>query len=190
MESLINALREPWPWYLTGPLVGLMIPLLLITCNRQFGISSSLRHVCAALLPTKAAYFHYEWKKDVWNLVIALGVMIGGFIAAHYFMPAEPVQVNPATAAHLRSLNIRDLTHLQPADLYSWHALMTVRGIIIILGGGFLVGFGTRYGNGCTSGHGLMGLSLESKASLAAVIAFYAGGIFAANVLLPFILRM
>lgn len=50
---------------------------------------------------------------------------------------------------------------------------------------GFLVGFGARQGNGCTSGHGVCGLGRRSRRSLAAVVVFMATGMFAAQVLRP-----
>ena len=45
-----------------------------------------------------------------------------------------------------------------------------------VVAGGLLVGFGTRRGSGCTSGHGICGLSRLSKRSLVAVLAFMAAG--------------
>lgn len=49
--------------------------------------------------------------------------------------------------------------------------------------GGFLVGFGTRLGSGCTSGHGISGIASLSKTSLYAVITFIIFGIITANLL-------
>ena len=49
-------------------------------------------------------------------------------------------------------------------------------GTVTLIAAGLLVGFGTRYGSGCTSGHGVCGLSRLSPRSLAATLAFMAAG--------------
>lgn len=59
---MLEFLRQPWPWYIAGPLIGLMVPLLLIIGNKSFGISSSLRHICAACLPAKVPSLHMNGK--------------------------------------------------------------------------------------------------------------------------------
>jgi len=75
---------EEWPWYVAGPLIGLFVPALLITGNKVFGISSNLRHLCSAIVPTRVEFFRYDWKKaGLWNLVFLGGVLIGGFLASH-----------------------------------------------------------------------------------------------------------
>jgi uncharacterized membrane protein YedE/YeeE len=65
-----------------------------------------------------------------------------------------------------------------------------LRGFVLIVVGGFLVGFGTRYGGGCTSGHAIMGLSNLQWPSLVATISFMAGGFIVSNFLLPIILKL
>jgi uncharacterized membrane protein YedE/YeeE len=60
----------------------------------------------------------------------------------------------------------------------------------MIVVGGFLVGFGTRYAGGCTSGHAIMGLSNLQWPSLVATISFMVGGFIMANLILPFILKL
>jgi uncharacterized membrane protein YedE/YeeE len=47
----------------------------------------------------------------------------------------------------------------------------------LILGGGFLVGFGTRLGSGCTSGHGICGMALLSRRSIFATLTFMSSGL-------------
>jgi uncharacterized membrane protein YedE/YeeE len=187
---MLDWLRQPWPWYVSGPLIGLMVPLLLIAGNKSFGISSSLRHICAACLPANISFFQYDWKKEAWNLFFAGGIVLGGVIAATFLFPHQPVQVNPRLATELASYGINNHDNLVPADLFTWSSLLTARGIVMTVIGGFLVGFGTRYAGGCTSGHSIMGLSTLQFPSLVATACFMIGGILVANFLLPFILNL
>jgi len=187
---MLEFLRQPWPWYVAGPLIGLMVPVLLIIGNKSFGISSSLRHICAACLPAKVPFFKYEWKNEVWNLFLVAGILLGGIIAGQWLLSPEPVQVSPALANELAGYGIRNYQHMVPAELFNWNTLFTAKGMILMLGGGFLVGFGTRYAGGCTSGHSIMGLSTLQFPSLVATICFMAGGFFVANLVLPFILKL
>lgn len=187
---MIELISKPWPWYVAGPLIGLMVPLLLILGNRHFGISSNLRHICAACFPSKIPFFDYQWKKEIWNLVFIGGVLIGGIITAIFLMNDEPVVVDPKLANELSAYGITDYSNLVPVQLFNFESLLTVRGLIMMIGGGFLVGFGTRYAGGCTSGHSIMGLSDLQLPSLIATCCFMAGGIIMANFILPFILNL
>ncbi len=186
---MLEFLRQPWPWYVAGPLIGLMVPVLLIIGNKSFGISSSLRHICAACLPSKVPFFNYEWKNEVWNLFLVAGILLGGIIAGQFLLSPEPVQVSPKLVAELSSYGISNYNNLVPAELFNWPSLLTAKGLILMVGGGFLVGFGTRYAGGCTSGHSIMGLSTLQLPSLVATICFMAGGFIVANLVLPFILK-
>src|ERR1700745_3426791 len=98
MSELI---KQPWPWYVTGLLIGLVVPLLLILGNKRFGISSTLRHVCAACIPGNIHFFKYDWKKELWNLFFVASIVIGCFIATEYLSSPEPIKVNPALIAEL-----------------------------------------------------------------------------------------
>ncbi len=187
---MLELLKQPWAWYVAGPLIGLMVPVLLIAGNKTFGISSSLRHICAACIPAKIPFFSYEWKKEAWNLVLVTGVLIGGFIAAALLPDSQPVQVNPNLVNELSDYGITDYQSLVPAQLFNFPALFTLKGFIMIVGGGFLVGFGTRYAGGCTSGHAIMGLSNLQLPSLIATVCFMIGGFIMANLILPFILNL
>ena len=187
---LINALSAPWPWYVAGPLIGLTVPLLLLLGNRHFGISSSLRHICAACLPAKIPFFSYNWKKESWNLFFVAGILLGGTIAAFHLTDPLPVVIHPQLAAELQGYGVTDHHALLPVQLFNWPALLTVRGFILMVVGGFLVGFGTRYAGGCTSGHAIMGLSNLQWPSLVATCCFMAGGFIMANLILPFILHL
>jgi len=181
-------LTTEWPWYVAGPLIGLFVPALLITGNKVFGISSNLRHLCAAIVPGKVEYFHYDWKKTgLWNLVFLAGVLIGGFLAFHSGA-AHDVAVSAATRNSLLGLGIHDFHGVAPRELFTWRTLLTLRGFLSGVVGGFLVGFGTAYAGGCTSGHAISGLANFELPSLIAVIGFFAGGLAATYFILPFVL--
>ena len=187
---MIEFLTHPWPWYVSGPLIGLMVPLLLISGNKSFGISANLRHICAACFPGNVRFFKYNWKKEIWNLFFVAGILIGGFIAARFFADLNGVSVNAALLSELKSYNITDTSKLLPSEIFSWPGLLSLRGFILLVIGGFLVGFGTRYAGGCTSGHAIMGLSNLQWPSLIATISFMAGGFIMANLILPYILSL
>ena len=183
-------LQQPWPWYIAGPLIGLCVPILLISGNKTLGVSSSLRHICAACLPSKLPFFQYDWKKEAWNLFFVAGIAAGAFIVALFFSNPLPVAINPALAAELSGYGITDQSALLPQQLFNWQNLLTIKGLFFMVFGGLLVGFGTRYAGGCTSGHSIMGLSNLQLPSLIATISFMAGGFIMANLILPYILAL
>lgn len=187
---MFEFLKQPWPWYISGPLIGLMVPGLLLVGNKSFGISSSLRHICAACIPAKIPFFKYDWKKEIWNLFFVSGILIGGIIVALWLQNPEPVSVNPKLMAELQQYGINDYNGLVPADLFNWNDLLSAKGFILVVAGGFMVGFGTRYAGGCTSGHAIMGLSTLQLPSLVATVSFMAGGFIVANLILPIILKL
>ncbi len=187
---MIDLMTKPWPWYIAGPLIGLTVPALLIMGNKSFGISSSLRHICAACLPARIPFFQYSWKKEIWNLFFVSGILVGGFIAGRFLSAPGNIGINPTLAGELARYGITDYSNLVPADLLSWDTLFTLKGFIMMVAGGFLVGFGARYAGGCTSGHAIMGLSSLQVPSLVATISFMIGGIIMANFILPHILSL
>jgi uncharacterized protein len=187
---MMEFLEKPWPWYIAGPLIGLIVPLLLIMGNKSFGISSSLRHICAACVPAKIPFFQYDWKKEIWNLFFVGGILIGGIITATYLQDPGVVRINSRLMIELNQYGVTNFDGLVPSDLFNWPALLTAKGFILMVVGGFLVGFGTRYAGGCTSGHAIMGLSNLQWPSLVATICFMLGGIIVANLLMPFVLRL
>jgi uncharacterized membrane protein YedE/YeeE len=182
--------REPWPWYVAGPLIGLLVPLLLMLGGKPFAISANLRHMCAATVPAGLPFFKYDWKRDGgWNLLFALGILLGGFVAARWLMPdGYTVAIADATRADLLALGLHDLSGVVPPELFSWESLSTGRGWITLIVGGFLVGFGARWAGGCTSGHAISGLAALQLPSLLAVLGFFAGGLLMTHLLLPLIL--
>jgi uncharacterized membrane protein YedE/YeeE len=187
---MLDWLKQPWPWYVAGPLIGLTVPTLLLIGNKRFGISSSLRHICAACLPAKIPYFQYDWKKEVWNLFFVLGIFLGGVIAIQLLANPNPFQVSPALAAELKTYGISNFDSLIPTEIFNWSTLLQPKGLILMVLGGFLVGFGTRYAGGCTSGHAITGLSNLQWPSLVATISFMVGGFIMANLVLPLILSL
>lgn len=187
---MLDIIKEPWSWYIAGPLIGLTVPALLILGNKSFGISSSLRHICAACIPANVSFFKYDWKKESWNLFFVLGIFFGGMIAAHLLMIPGEITVNPNLKAELATYGITDYSNLVPTQLMNFESLLTLKGFILMVVGGFLVGFGTRYAGGCTSGHAIMGLSNLQWPSLVATICFMVGGFLMANVILPIILSL
>lgn len=187
---MLEILKQPWPWYVAGPLIGLTVPILLIIGNKSFGISSSLRHVCASCMPANIPFFKYDWKKEIWNLFFVFGIFLGGIITFMFLTNPNPIEVNPALAAELASYGITNYDNLVPLDIMNWESLFSLKGFIIMVVGGFLVGFGTRYAGGCTSGHSIMGLSNLQIPSLIATISFMVGGFLMANSILPHILSL
>lgn len=190
MDTIATAVFvwDPWPWYVAGPAIGLFAPALLLVGNALFGVSSSLRHVCAAIAPGKVEYLHYDWKKSgLWNLLFVLGVFLGGFLVAHWG-GVHNVVISEATRQDLAKLGIHDFSGLVPRELFNWSALLTSRGFVLVIVGGFLVGFGTAYAGGCTSGHAISGLANLQLPSLIAVIGFFAGGLIATHFILPWLL--
>ena len=183
-------ITQPWPWYVAGPLIGLTVPALLILGNKTFGISSSLRHVCAAYIPAEIPFFKYNWKKEVWNLLFVLGVLIGGFIATNFLANPETIVISEATQNDLKALGVTDFTSLLPSDIFSWENLFTAKGLLFFVIGGFMVGFGTRYAGGCTSGHAIMGISSLQWPSLLATSFFMIGGFLMTHVLLEPLMKL
>ena len=185
----MNFLVEPWPWYVAGPLIGLIVPTLLMLGGKPFGISANLRHMCAAVLPGDLHFFRYDWRKEGgWNLLFALGILIGGFVGSRWLLPdSYTVAIADSTRRDLLALGLQDLSGLMPAELFSWDALATRRGLLVVIAGGFLVGFGARWAGGCTSGHAISGLATMQLPSLIAVAGFFAGGLLMTHLLLPLI---
>ena len=187
--SFIDVLQKPWPWWIAGPLIGLMVPALLLLDNKQFGISSTLRDFCAFVRPGKYEYFQYNLKDNVWRNILVLGVLIGGIIAARITPDPHQIDISLNTINDLKQLGITDFTGFVPNELFNWPGVFTLNGLVFVILGGFLIGFGTRWADGCTAGHAITGLSLLSPASLIAVIGFFVGGLVATHFIFPLILK-
>ena len=138
-----------------------------------------------------ADFFRFEWKNEICNIALAVGALIGGMIASTFLANPEPIAVAATTTADLAQMGIStDFQQLAPPEIFSWEGLLSLRGFLMVVVGGFLVGFGTRYAGGCTSGHAISGLSNLQLPSLIAVIGFFIGGLTATYLLLPFILTL
>ena len=190
MKEILSTLQQPWPWYIAGPLIGLTVPALLILGNKSFGVSSSLRHICASCFPANIKFFKYDWKKESWNLFFVTGILLGGVLAASFLGSGEPVEIHENLRSELAGYGIADVSSLVPADIFNFENLFTLQGFFLMVVGGFLVGFGTRYAGGCTSGHAIMGLSNLQLPSLIATCCFMVGGFIMANLILPYILSL
>ncbi len=181
-------ISQPWPWWVAGPMIALIMFILLFF-GKEFGISANLRVMCAADGAGRFAdFFNFDWQSQGWNLMVALGAMFGGYIASHYFLGSSDVaHVSAATVESLKELGFnyeKGEVPLVP-EFYRWESLFTLRGLIIIVGGGFLVGFGARYAGGCTSGHAISGLSALQLPSLIAVVGFFIGGLVMTHLVFP-----
>jgi uncharacterized membrane protein YedE/YeeE len=186
MKDLI---LSPWPWYVAGPLITLsMVSLLLL--GKRFGLSSNFKTLCAIAGAGKVSdFFRFDWKKDIWNLAVVLGSMIGGYVAYNYLGAEQGVKLSESTQEFLQSKGIRSAGFTyQPDELFSVAALQNGLSWTFLLLGGFLVGFGTRYAGGCTSGHAISGLSNLQLPSLIAVVGFFIGGLTFTWLILPNIL--
>ena len=182
---LIEIIKEPWPWYIAGPLIGLFVPALLLFDNKKFGVSSTFRDFCAYVVPGPVEYFRYNLKEHRWRNLFVAGVLIGGFISAFFLSDPGNIKISSKTMRDLNELGITDFSGLAPGQIFSWSGLGSIHGVVFIIVGGFLVGFGTRYADGCTSGHAITGLSLFSRASFIAVLGFFAGGLISVNLIFP-----
>ena len=188
--SIIEIIKQPWPWYVAGPFIGLIAPVLLLIGNKSFGVSSSLRHTCAILIPSNIAFFKYNWKREMWNMVFVLGILLGGIIATSFLANPNPIIINPNLSIDLFNHDIKLIDGLLPTQLFSWDSLFTLRGFIMIVVGGFLVGFGVSYAGGCTTGHAILGNSNLQWPSLVATCCFMIGGFIVVNFIMPYILSL
>ncbi|MBT8229989.1 MAG: YeeE/YedE family protein [Bacteroidia bacterium] len=181
-------ISQPWPWYVAGPLIALVLFLMLIF-GRNFGVSSNLRTACSMAGAGKFSdFFQIDVKDQVWNLTFVLGAIIGGFIAANYLTSSEEVMLNPSTIENLHSIGITSAANQYlPLEIFGSEALKSEKGILILVGGGFLIGFGARYAGGCTSGHAISGISNLQIPSIIAVVGFFIGGLVMTHLLIPII---
>lgn len=185
MDFLLN----PWPWYIGGPMIALVLFLLLIG-GKTFGMSSNLRTLCTLCGADKSAeFFNFNWKEQKWNLWVAVGTILGGYLAAEFLTTDAVVAISAETVAKLKALGIESAgSAYLPTEFFELDALMNLKTLGILAAGGFLIGFGTRYAGGCTSGHAITGLSNLQLPSLIAVIGFFIGGLLMNHFILPYLL--
>jgi uncharacterized membrane protein YedE/YeeE len=187
---MIELIRQPWPWYVAGVVIGLTVPALLLLGNKHLGISSSLRHLCAACFPANISFFKYNWKREIWNLFFVGGVLIGSFLAVHFLSDPAEIVISEKTVSALQALNVQVDGNLMPASIFSFQNVFTLQGLIFFVVGGFMVGFGTRYAGGCTSGHTIMGISNLQWPSVVASCFFMLGGFMMVQVIFPWLMNV
>ena len=184
---MIEILTQPWSWWFSGALIAAIMCFLLYF-GQSFGFSSNLRTICAAAgLGKSAKLFDFNWKSQIWNLVFLIGAILGGFIAKQFLSMDAPVQISQATINDLSKLGIAKPDSLQPSELFGLDAVLSLKGFMILAFGGLLVGFGSRYAGGCTSGHAISGLSDLQLPSLIAVMGFFIGGLVMTFLIIPLI---
>jgi uncharacterized protein len=189
MTDLLEALTRPWPWYVAGPALGLVVPLLLLLGNRAFGLSSNLQHACAAL-GMRDSYFAYDWRRvGGWNLLVFAGIAVGGLIGGVLLASPGGVGISAATQRDLAALGVGLDDALAPTALFGARALLGPAALAALVGG-LLIGFGTRWAAGCTSGHAIMGLAARQWPSLVAVVGFFLGGLVMTHLVLPWLLPL
>lgn len=189
--TIIDFLSQPWHWAVSGAAIAATM-LALLYAGKEFGVSSNLRTMCTIAGAGKVNdFFKFDWKTQQWNLLFVGGAVIGGFIASHFLASPEPVAIAESTQAYLATLGIQypataaEGTGYVPVEVFGVENLWQPRNLLMLLGGGFLIGFGTRYAGGCTSGHAISGLANLQLPSLIAVIGFFIGGLLMSWVLLP-----
>lgn len=184
---MLELLKQPWPWYTSGIAIAFIMVLLLIF-GKSFGFSSNLRTLCTISGAGKRhSFFDFDWKTQKWNLLFLIGSVIGGVVASTLLKNEAPLALSQATINDLSKLNITFDGQLNPSQIFGYEFISSSKGIIILLLGGLLVGFGSRYAGGCTSGHAISGLSNLQLPSLVAVIGFFVGGLIMTHFLLPLI---
>jgi len=184
MSELIT---QPWSWWFSGTMIA-VIMFFLLYFGQSFGFSSNFRTICAASgLGKKTKIFDINWKAQTWNLVFLTGAIAGGFIAKQFLSTGAPVEISQATINDLSKLGFAAPVSLQPPEIFSLHAILSIKGFLVLAFGGLMVGFGSRYAGGCTSGHAISGLSELQLPSLIAVIGFFLGGLIMTFFILPYI---
>src|SRR5688572_31912873 len=110
------------PWYVAGPLFGLVVPLVYLSAGRKWGVSSVFRDLRAATLRSRLDYLRYDWGREGgWRLMMVLGVLIGAALATLLVPSPDPeIAISAATRADLTALGIRDFSGLAPRELFSW----------------------------------------------------------------------
>ncbi len=180
-------ITQTWSWWFSGTMIA-AIMFFLLYFGKSFGFSANLRTICAAAgLGNKTKFFDFNWKSQIWNLVFLVGAILGGFIAKQFFSTDLTVEISQATITDLGKLGIAAPVSLQPVELFGLDAVLSLKGFLVLSIGGLLVGFGTRYAGGCTSGHAISGLSDLQMPSLIAVMGFFIGGLIMTFFILPLI---
>lgn len=184
---MIIFLSQPWPWYISGFIIAIIMVILLYF-GKSFGFSSNLSTICSmAGAGKKVKLFDFDWKTQKWNLLFLIGAVAGGFLSSTLLKNEQPMLLSEATVNDLTRLGITFDGEMNPARLFDLQAIGTLKGFLLLLIGGMLVGFGARYAGGCTSGHAISGLSNLQLPSLIAVTGFFIGGLIMTFLIFPLI---
>ena len=188
---MLELIKQPWPWYVVGPILSVIL-FLTLWLGKTFAVSSTFGTICTVAGAGKYAdFFNWDWKTQIWNLIFVFGGLVGGYIASHFLANDQAINLSANTIYDLQQLGIIDPgADYVPLSIFSWEGLLTLKGFILMVVGGFLVGFGSRYAGGCTSGHAITGLSNLQLPSLIAVIGFFIGGMFVTYLILPYIFKL
>jgi uncharacterized protein len=188
MENLIDFISQPWHWAVSGALIALTL-FTLTWMGRSFGVSMTFRNMCTiAGAGKKIPFFNINMKDEWWRMAFVVGGLVGGFLAVTFLRSPEPVAISAATVSHLADWGLSypesDSKQLGfvPTELFNFG---NIKGLILAIAGGFLVGFGARYADGCTSGHAISGLSHLQLPSLITVIGFFIGGLLMTHLIMP-----
>jgi len=181
----MEMIMGPWPWYVGGTIVALVM-VALVFLGKSFGFSSNFRNICSMIGAGKnCSFFDFNWKSQQWNLLFLVGAVLGGFLSAHYLSNDQIPAISDTTVSQLKEMGFESAgTAYAPTEIFGD---LSVKNIILLAIGGLLIGFGTRYAGGCTSGHAISGLSDLQWPSLVAVMGFFIGGLTMVHVLFPFI---
>ena len=196
MDTLIEMLSQPWHWSVSGAMI-VLVMFLLLWFGGEFGVSSNLRTICAiGGAGNKVPFFDFDWRAQLWNLAFIGGAVIGGFIGSTYLASPEPVDISLQTEAYLSTVGIQTPNTLSegagfvPSEIFALDQIGTISSLIILVLGGILIGFGTRWAGGCTSGHAISGLANLQLPSLIAAVGFCIGGLAMSWFILPDILTL
>ena len=183
---MMEFIKQPWPWYVAGPVIALIM-FLLLWFGKKFGLSSNLKTVCSIAGAGKVSeFFRFDHRKDRWNLVFVLGAIIGGFVSASYLSNDMPMGISEETKSGLTELGFDSgSVSFLPDEIFGIEATTDPSMLSFLIIGGFLVGFGARYAGGCTSGHAISGLSDLQLPSLISVVGFFIGGLVFVHLVLP-----
>jgi uncharacterized membrane protein YedE/YeeE len=187
---MLELFRQPWPWWTSGAAIA-FIMVLLLYFGKSFGVSSNLKTLCTiAGAGKKVKFFDFDWKTQKWNLLFIFSAVLGGMISSSLLKNDQPLKLSVATVADLKDIGIAFDGNLNPSQLFSLNAIFSIKGILILLVGGVLVGFGARYAGGCTSGHAISGLANLQLPSLIAVMGFFIGGFATTYLILPHLFQL
>jgi len=169
----LSLTKKAWSPYAAGIVIGLLqIPAFLLI-STALGASSSyvtIGGLVASWVDPSIVNIDYVAKhiaatgKNWWQVALVVGIGIGAFLSA---------RVSGATRKPISPIWARALGTASPGTRYA-----------VAFVAGFLMLFGARLADGCTSGHGLSGVAQLGVGSTVAVAGMFAGGIAAAMLFL------